>query len=121
MLIAELVNSFSHEPVARAAVLSLGLEFFMRVESAACSLGQSAGSYAARRVMRFADRADDAQWLLLSRVMAGEDMPLLSGLQYILERDLERHESADDEKQFDEIPPECLYRAAVLRKAQRWF
>jgi len=119
MLIAELVNSCSHEPVARAAILSLGRDFTARIERAAGNRGQSAGAYAARRVVRFADRAGEIEWRSLSRAMEGADMPVLDGLRYILERDLERHESADDEKDLDSLSLECVYRETAIRKARR--
>jgi hypothetical protein len=120
MLIAELVNSCTHEPVARAAVLSLGSRFLTRVERAARNRGQTTGAYAARRVMRFAERASDTDWRSLARAMEGADMPVLDGLRFILERDLDRHESADDEKDVDGPTLDRLCREVALRKTPSW-
>jgi hypothetical protein len=73
----------------------------------------------ARRVMRFAERAEEAQWRSLERAMAGADMPVLSGLRHILDCDLDRHESADDEQQSDNSLLGYLNCAEALREADR--
>ena len=88
MQIAELVNSCSHESVAHAAVLSIGVDFARTVELAAERNGLSAGAYAADRVLAFAHSSDGRCWDDLARAMEGDDMPVLRGLRYILENSM---------------------------------
>ena len=90
MLIAELINSCSHERIAQAALMSIGPDFYKRVDAVARRLDQSSGTYAAARVSEFAKRADGVQWSAVAKAMSGQDMPVLSGLRYILETNLDR-------------------------------
>lgn len=85
MLIAELIHSCSHESIAHAALMSIGPDYHRRVGAVAQSFGQSAAAFAAARVSEFARKAGEEKWTAIARVMSGEDMPLLSGLRYILD------------------------------------
>jgi hypothetical protein len=85
MLIAELIHSCSHERVAHAALLSIGADFHRKVNALARISGQTGAAFAVARVSEFALKADVAQWSGIASAMSGKDMPVLSGLRYILE------------------------------------
>ncbi len=85
MLIDELVHTCSHEDVARAAVLSLGVPFAGKVISAAQSQGMSIGAFAVVATRRFDATAGDAERRSLRAAMTDKDQPLLAGLRHILE------------------------------------
>lgn len=85
MLIAELIHSCSHERVAYAALQSIGADFHRKVDAAARRSGQTGAAFAAARVSEFARKADVGQWSGIANAMSGKDMPVLSGLRYILE------------------------------------
>jgi len=85
MLIAELIHSCSHERVAHAALQSIGVDFHRKVDAVARRSGQTGAAFAAARVSEFARKADVAQWSGIANAMSGKDMPVLSGLRYILE------------------------------------
>ena len=84
MLLVEIVKTCSHEKVAQAAVASIGVEFEQSVERAARERGMRAGSFVASTVRCFGRMAGDDEWAGLAHAMAGEDMPILSGLRHIL-------------------------------------
>jgi len=89
MMLSELVRSCSHEKVAEAAVASIGPGFRRMVEEAARSQGLTLGGFAASRVRNFARKAEDQDWLDLATHLNGADMPILAGLRYILESELD--------------------------------
>jgi hypothetical protein len=85
MLLVEIIKTCSHEKVAQAAVASIGTEFEQRVERAARERGMRTGSFVASAVRCFGRTAGDDEWAGLAHAMAGNDMPILSGLRHILE------------------------------------
>ncbi|MDB5594347.1 MAG: hypothetical protein JWM36_1308 [Hyphomicrobiales bacterium] len=89
MLLKELISTCSHERVAEAAVMSIGVAFRARIERAARHDGLSVGAYAARAVRAFRANASSDEWHELSLLCAGQDMPILCGLRHILDLDLE--------------------------------
>jgi hypothetical protein len=85
MLLAEIVNSCSHDQVAKAAVLSIGAEFVDRVCASAAKYGLDPGLFAAMVVQRFATAANNRDWDALHQAMSGTDQPILVGFRHILE------------------------------------
>jgi hypothetical protein len=110
MLLAEIVNSCSHDQVARAAVLSIGVEFVDRVSASAAKHGLDAGSFAAMAVQRFAIAANKRDWDALHQAMSGTDQPILVGLRHILEPAL-----ADDAV---ELHP--TWRGPMMQLSRNW-
>ena len=89
MLMTELINSCSHDPVAEAGVISIGPAFHARVARAARRENLRVGAYAARAVRRFRAEARAADWEDLRDLCAHDDMPILRGLHHIVERAME--------------------------------
>ena len=75
--------------------MSMGPDFFGRVSAAARKADIATGKFAAARVTEFAHDLDAVRWKAVSDAMAGQDMPVLSGLRQILEPHI-RPESAEN-------------------------
>ena len=90
MIVNEIVLTCSNPNVARAAVDSIGGDFARRFSRRAASHNLSSGSFAAKLVREFERRAADGDWEALDEATRGADMPILSGLRYILERATKR-------------------------------
>jgi hypothetical protein len=89
MIVREIVITCSNPHVARAAVASIGGDFARRFSRDAADRNLSSGLLASRLVKHFARRADESDWENVDEATRGADMPILSGLRYILERGLE--------------------------------
>ena len=88
MLVAELIRSCSHAKVAEAAIHSIGPDLVREVGLRAQERGLDAGAYVAQSVQGFAVAARPHDWRRLAARIQGVDMPILTGLVYILERSL---------------------------------
>ena len=86
MMVAELIRSCSHARVAEAAIHSIGPDLVREVGHRARESGLDAGDYVARSVRGFAGSARPHDWRRLAARIEGVDMPILTGLHYILER-----------------------------------
>ncbi len=86
MLVTDLLHSCANDRVAAAAVYSIGGEFALKVQSHADRDGITVGAFAARVVKDFALRASEREWRDLVTAVRGTDLPVLSGLQTIIER-----------------------------------
>ena len=89
MIMREIIVTCSNPHVARAAVASIGGDLARRLEHDADRRRVGVGLLASRRVCDFAERAHVSDWKGVRAAMRGADMPILSGLRYILERDEE--------------------------------
>lgn len=89
MVVLEILKTCSHEKVARAAVVSIGRDFYERVNGVAGQSGVEAGAYAAQVVRNFERAAGEGQRRALESAVRNADMPVLQGLRYILEDALE--------------------------------
>lgn len=85
MLRADLFKSCSYPPIADAALRSIGSDFRAKVEDAAQSFGQDPADYTVHLLDRFAGNAQPDDWSELDDAMSGCDMPVLSGLQFVVE------------------------------------
>jgi hypothetical protein len=103
MIVREIVSTCSNPHVARAAIVSIGGDFARRFERDAADRNLSSGTFASRVVRHFVRRADGSDWEGVGKATRGADMPILSGLRYILERGLEIDED-DDEPSSDDWP-----------------
>jgi hypothetical protein len=92
MIAREIVVTCSNPHVARAAVASIGGEFARRLARDAARRNLTSGAFAAGLVRRFSLCAAESDWEGVDEATLGADMPILSGLRYILERALERGE-----------------------------
>ncbi len=90
MIVHEIVVTCSHPEVARAAVASIGGDFARRFSRDALRKNLSSGTLAAGLVRDFACKAGDRDWESLDEVTRGADMPILSGLRYILDRGMKQ-------------------------------
>ena len=86
MLRTELIHSCSSGLIADAASRSLGCGFRARIVAAANCEGCDPGAFAAGLVRHFSDGASADDWCELDRAMTGEDMPLLMGFRFIVDR-----------------------------------
>ncbi len=86
MLVSDLLHSCANDRVAAAAVLSIGGTFASRIQREADERGVTVGVYASRIVRDFADGAGEREWRDLVSAIRGQDHPVLSGLQVILDR-----------------------------------
>jgi hypothetical protein len=111
MLIADMIHSCSNEKIAQAALACIGGRFAERVHVAAAKHGVSTGRFVSIVVRGFARRATDDALASLHGKIAGADVPLLQGLQHVVEHAL------GDELQFvdDKLPAfePGLYGASV--------
>ncbi|HMN71822.1 MAG TPA: hypothetical protein PKA55_08125 [Rhodoblastus sp.] len=85
MVIQDIMNSCANEKVAEAAVASIGGAFARRVRETAKRRGVRPGALAASAVLRFRSSAQAPEFEALKQVVAGEDLPLLRGLAFIVE------------------------------------
>ena len=88
MIEREIVSTCSNPHVARAALASIGGDFARGFERDAANRNLSSGILASRLVSRFVRRAGDRDWEGVGKATRDADMPILSGLRYILERGL---------------------------------
>lgn len=92
MIVREIVSTCSNPHIARAALASIGGDFARRFERDAADRNLSSGIFASRIVRHFVSRAGDGDWEAVGSATRGADMPILSGLRYILERGLQLDE-----------------------------
>jgi hypothetical protein len=111
MIVREIVSTCSNPHVARAAVASIGGEFAHRFECDAAGRNLSSGMLASSLVRHFVHRASNSEWQGVEEAARNTDMPILSGLRYILERGLELDED-DDVRSSDGWP---AHAAACFR------
>ncbi len=90
MIEREIIATCSNPHVARAAVASIGGDLARRLELDADLGSVPLGVLASRRVCDFVRRAHVSDWKGLRAAARGADMPILSGLRYILENGRER-------------------------------
>jgi hypothetical protein len=86
MIYREIVHTCSNSYVADAAVISIGGEVARAVADDANRHAMSRGDYAAKLVRDFARRADEGDRSGVLAAARGSELPILSGLKYILER-----------------------------------
>ncbi len=89
MIVREILVTCSNPHVARAAVASIGGDFARNFSRDAAERNLSSGLLASRLVRYFARKAKESDWESVDEATRGADMPILSGLRYILERSLE--------------------------------
>ncbi|MGO9742855.1 MAG: hypothetical protein ACLPN5_15360 [Roseiarcus sp.] len=85
MIYREIVHTCSHSGVAGAAVVSIGGEFARAFAAEAARRNLAPGQFAAQKVSQFAAGASEVEMCLVSAAADKSDLPLLSGLRYILE------------------------------------
>jgi hypothetical protein len=95
MIVREIVSTCSNPHVARAALASIGGDFARRFERDAANRNLSSGTLASTLVRHFVDRASNADWQGVGEATRNADMPILSGLRYILERGVELEDDGD--------------------------
>jgi hypothetical protein len=108
MIEREIVWTCSNPHVARAAVASIGGDFARTFCRDAASRNLTSGLLAARLVREFARHAGDGDWEALDDAIRGADMPILSGLRYILDRALKL--KTDDAAKRMTSSPSVLWR-----------
>ena len=86
MIAQEIVSTCSNPSVAFAAVSSIGGDFAGWFDRQAANRNLSSGLFAAQLVREFARCGRD--WEGLRAATRGADMPILSGLRFILEREM---------------------------------
>jgi hypothetical protein len=89
MIVREILITCSNPHIARAAVASIGGDFARRFSRDAAERNLTSGLLASRLVRYFARKADESEWESVDEATRGADMPILTGLRYILERGLE--------------------------------
>jgi len=89
MEIEEILATCSHPKVASAAVLSIGGTFRSRMALLAAASGVDVGDFVAARVHEFAETVDTCDRQGLRRAVARHPMPVLGGLQLIVEAALD--------------------------------
>lgn len=87
MIAHEIVWTCSNPHVADAAIASIGGAFAGWVNAEATRRRLSTGQLAASFVREFRDCALDDDWQDLRAAIRGAEMPILSGLRYILEHE----------------------------------
>lgn len=93
MIEREIVWTCSNPHVARAAVASIGGDFAQEFCKDAASRNLTTGLLASKLVREFDRDARDGDWEALDEAIRGADMPILSGLRYILDRAVKRREA----------------------------
>ena len=86
MIYREIVRTCTHSEVARAAVNSIGGEFARAFAAEAARRNVAPGELAAQKVAQFAASASEIEMCRVTEAAHKTDLPLLSGLRYILER-----------------------------------
>ncbi len=95
MKLRALIRSCSNEHVARAALISIGGEFAVRVAAEAARRQIPCGSYVAQSLRDFERNSDLRVWFAAERVMHSSEQPILAGLYFILDYCLARTRAAD--------------------------
>jgi hypothetical protein len=85
MEIEEIIATCSHPKVASAAVLSIGGAFRSRMALLAAASGVDVGEFVAARVGEFGETVDTCDRHGLRKAVARHPMPVLGGLQLIVE------------------------------------
>ena len=98
MIVREIVATCTNPHVARAAIDCIGGEFACRLSRQAESRNLSRGSLAAQLLRQFATRAEENDWDGVWAATRGSEMPVLSGLRFLLERACELDDGADSER-----------------------
>lgn len=86
MITREIVSTCSNPHIARAAIDSIGGDFAGWITAEAERRNLSSGLLAAKLVSDFGHGARDRDWQGLGEAIRGADMPILCGLQYIVEQ-----------------------------------
>lgn len=94
MEIDEIIATCSLPPVASAAVRSIGGDFSKRMNLLAAAAGMSDGEFVASMVRNFGETFDDCDRRGLKRAMKRSLMPVLTGLQLIVEAALDDEDEA---------------------------
>ncbi len=89
MRTTELFRSCSNEHVAAAALACIGGSLEQRVETAARRAGLSRGALIVRLLCDFDRKADPKRKKTLEQGMSTNEMPILAGLQQVVETALE--------------------------------
>jgi hypothetical protein len=92
MIVREIIATCTNPQVAGAAIDSIGGDFALRLPRAAAGRNLSSGRFAERLVRRFAVRAEESDWDGVWEATRGSEMPVLSGLRYLIERACELDE-----------------------------
>ncbi len=85
MLIGNILHSCSNERVAEAAVASIGGDFSAHVHGLARRCDLPVGTLTGHLVRRFAEHAAERDWRHVSAAIEGDDLPVLRGLQAIVD------------------------------------
>jgi hypothetical protein len=85
MKLRAVIHSCSNEPVAQAALFSIGGELAVRVAAEAARREISSGSYVALSVRDFEHNSDLCVWGAAERATHGAEQPILAGLYFILD------------------------------------
>jgi hypothetical protein len=96
MIAQEIIQTCSNPHVANAALASIGGDFARRFARDAAKRNMATGALAADLVRNFSTCAAESEWRGVAEAARGADQPILSGLQYILERGLESDSDEDD-------------------------
>jgi hypothetical protein len=86
MIYHEIVHTCSNSYVADAAVISIGGEVAKTLADKANRHAMTRGDYAAKLVREFASHASPGDRHEVAAAAHGSEVPVLSGLLYILER-----------------------------------
>lgn len=113
MIVREIIATCSNPHIARAALASIGGEFERGFARDAAARNLSAGSLASRLACAFARHADDADWDGVRKATRGQEMPVLSGLRFVLDRAREMDEERRAAPAFGAIRPDSQPHAAI--------
>lgn len=91
MIYREIVHTCSNSKVAGAAIDSIGGDFALAFKAEAARHALSPGALGAYCVREFASNADEVALQNVTAVADGSDVPVLTGLRYILERVVQSH------------------------------
>jgi len=99
MIVREIIATCTNPHVARAAIDSIGGDFARRLSREAADRNLSSGRLAQRLMRKFATKADETDWDGVWEATRGSEMPVLSGLRYLLERacELDHSDHLQDE------------------------
>jgi hypothetical protein len=119
MRTTELFRTCSNEHVASAALSCIGGALERRVEKAAHRAGISRGAYVVRLLLDYERQADLKRRNILQQGMARQEMPILAGLQHVIESALEGAWDGEtrDENAKSRVDPSLIWSgaAALLR------
>ncbi len=85
MPVLEIVRSCSNHKVAEAATKSIGRGFFESAQGWAHVRGMNVGQFAAHCVSEFQQHASEDERKDFHRAVTGVDMPILTGLRFMIE------------------------------------